>query len=342
MKYLNSSKCPNCGNVLNFSPDFGTLYCEYCDSNFNIDHESQLNTKHNYNNFVKFDETFINQFHCNSCGSNLSSIKDAKVKRCPNCGSNDLAITNNISFVPDGVVPFKISKKRATENFYNWIKKRKFAPNDLKKLAKLGKLSGLYTPVWNFDCSTFTTYRGVGIDEDRDRNGNVHTHRHPFSGKFNSEYKDVLMTANKRISNVTLNQLGNFGLNELKVYNPQYLCGFIGSDIDFDIHSSYKNFVSFVENKDSFKAKSGHFYDRIESFSSNTEILNPKFNYIYLPIWANYYTYKNKNYSCYINGYSGIVKGKAPKSFWKVFLFSLGIGIAVGVVFLLAYFISRI
>jgi hypothetical protein len=37
-----------------------------------------------------------------------------------------------------------------------------------------------------------------------------------------------------------------------------------------------------------------------------------------LPIWVTYYKYKDKKYDCYINGYSGLVVGKHPKSFWKI------------------------
>lgn len=335
---MNSIKCKNCGNILSYNPNNESLTCDYCESIVPINDEAQLNTKKDYNSSVKFDETVINQFHCISCGSNLSAVKDSNVKRCPNCGSTELKLTNNISYVPDGIIPFKISKERATANFYEWIKKRKFAPNDLKKLAKLGKLSGLYTPVWNFDCKTHSTYKGIGVDEEKDSDGNVSTTSYHFSGELNNSYTDIMMSANKNISNVTLNSLGNFGLNNLKVYNPVYLCGFIGSDIDFDIHTSYKNFETFVKNSDASKAKSIYStrYDKIENFSCNTTIYSPKYNYIYLPIWTNFYTYKDKKYTCYVNGYSGKVYGKSPKSFWKIFFLCLGIGLSVAIISLIA------
>lgn len=328
-----SNKCPSCGSTLSFNPSTNSLHCGYCGGNYKVDSVAVTNEKRPYTTNAKFQETTMAQYHCSSCGSNLNIYKDEEVKRCPNCGSIDLQKTNNISLVPDAIIPFAISKEKATENFNDWIKHRKFAPKDLKKLAKMGKLSGLYTPVWNFDCNTSTSYSGVGVNEHKDKNGEVHEERKHFSGSFSSVYNDITITANKQISTRTLLNLGDWDMSNLKVYNTEYLCGFIGADIDFDIHESFKSFNNYINRWEKNKAENScGSYDRIENFSVHTHIYNQKYNYIYLPIWANYYTYKNKKYSCYINGHSGKVTGTAPKSFWKIFFLVLGITLVAAAV----------
>lgn len=325
-----ANKCTNCGGGLHYSPATNSLICEYCATTFEVDSIATTNEKVPYSSNVSLKETTVSQYHCNSCGSNLNMYKNEVIKRCPNCGSMDLAITNNITYIPDAIVPFEITKEKATQNFYEWIKKRKFAPNNLKKLAKLGKLSGFYTPIWNFDCVTDTTYSGVGIDEHTsgDRKYTTSTN---FSGRISNKYKNILISANKQISNITLSKLGDYGLDKLKVYNIEYLCGFIGSDTDFDIHQCYREFNNFVRDAEYRAAKrerSGEF-DRISSFKASTQIYEPKFNYIYLPVWANYYTYKDKKYSCYINGFTGKVTGTSPKSAGKIFATVIGVLLAV-------------
>lgn len=338
---MKANSCKNCGSILTYNPATGTLTCEHCGSSFAIENDNVLNVKKDYTKFVQLKETSVNQYHCTSCGSNLNTIKDALVKRCPNCGSTALTQTNKISYTPDAIIPFRITKEKATENFYNWITKRRFAPKNLKKMAKLGKLSGLYTPIWNFDCQTFTKYHGIGIDEYKDSEGNVHTSSHPFRGEFSSNYQNIMMSANKQISDVTIMNLQPFGLDNLKVYNIEYLCGFIGTDTDYDIHTSYNLFVNQVKNKEKSKAKRRHSYDSIEHFECHTDIYQPKYNYIYLPIWANYYTYKNKNYSCYINGYTGKVCGTSPKSIGKILALVFGIASAILIAMLVSILIGR-
>lgn len=329
-----SNKCPNCGSTLAYDPSTNSLSCEYCVSKFKVDSTTATNSKKDYTASIQLEETTVAQYHCNSCLSNLNIYKDTPVKRCPNCSSTDLSKTNNISYTPDAIVPFKITKEQATANFYDWIKHKRFAPNNLKKLAKLGKVSGFYTPIWNFDCLTSTIYSGVGVDEETDRNGHTHTSKHPFSGRISSKYTDILISANKQVSNVTLSALGDWGLSNLKVYNLEYLCGFIGTDTDFDVHASYRDFVNYINSAEARKARreKSTQYDRIEHFKSETNIYKPKFNYIYLPIYANYYTYKDKKYTCYINGYSGKASGNAPKSAWKILGMILTILLVVAVV----------
>lgn len=331
----NTNQCPNCGSHITFNPATNSLTCEYCGGSFMVNTESTPNTKHHYNSTVSLKETSMGQYHCTSCGSNINIYKDEFVKRCPNCASLHLEKTNKISFVPDAIVPFHITKEQATTNFYDWIKRRKFAPHNLKKLAKLGKLSGFYTPIWNFDATTSTIYSGIGIDEDTDRDGNTHTHRTPFHGRIASKYNNITISANKQISNVTLSALGHWGLDtHLKVYSMEYLCGFMASDIDSDIHESFCIFHKYVLDSERRKAhseRSGQF-DRVVDFTTDTKVYDPKFNYIYLPVYANYYTYKDKKYSCYINGFTGKVTGSSPKSFWKIFFLSLFIALIVAAI----------
>ena len=324
---MKDNKCPSCGGKLTYNPSSMSLTCEYCGSSFPIDKKAKENSKRDYTTDVTFKEVQKSQYLCESCGSHINFDGIQLVKRCPNCGSANLQKTTSVSFEPDGIVPFVIGADKAKVLFFEWIKKRKFAPNDLRKMAKMGKLSGFYTPVWNFDGTTNTTYHGYGVTEHRDKDGHTHSSRTYISGTQNSLYENILCSANKNINMRTFQKLGDWGLDTLQVYSMDYLCGFISTDVNIDIHNTYQTFTSYAKSSDASKIRAKYFgrYDRVEGLVCNTNVYNPKFNYIYLPLWANYYTYKTKKYSCYINGHSGMVTGSSPKSFWKIFFLVAGI-----------------
>ncbi len=323
---MKDNKCPSCGGRLQYNPNTLSLSCEYCGGTYKIDEMPTLNLKKDYTPNVTFREVNKSQYLCESCGSHINFDGTQDIKRCPNCGSISLQKTSFVSYEPDGIVPFSIGKDKAKTLFYEWIKKRKFAPRDLKKMAKMGKLTGFYTPVWNFDGNTITSYSGYGVDVHRDREGHSHTSRTPISGEQRTDYQNILFSANTNVDMKTIQKLGDWGLLALKVYSLDYLCGFIGTDVNIDIHNSYQSFTGFVKSGDEYRIRRRYMrYDRLEGLKCHTTIYNPKFNYIYLPLWVNYYTYKDKKYSCYINGYSGAVTGSAPKSFWKIFLLVSGI-----------------
>jgi hypothetical protein len=51
-----------------------------------------------------------------------------------------------------------------------------------------------------------------------------------------------------------------------------------------------------------------------------------------LPVYIGNFKYKSKLYNFYVNGSTGKVHGKTPKSFWKIFSVVLvSIAVAVGV-----------
>ena len=54
-----------------------------------------------------------------------------------------------------------MDRHTALEAFRKWVRTRWFAPNALKKLARVeDRLKGLYAPYWTYDADTVSTYTG--------------------------------------------------------------------------------------------------------------------------------------------------------------------------------------
>lgn len=55
-------------------------------------------------------------------------------------------------FLPDYVIPFAMDKKQATGIFLDWIKKKKYIPDDFFSKSQIEKFSGVYFPYLMYSC----------------------------------------------------------------------------------------------------------------------------------------------------------------------------------------------
>lgn len=337
-----SNKCPSCGSELSYNTQSQTLKCRHCDTSLPISIKAIANTKKLYAEDINLQPEKLStfQYKCKSCGNTHSIVSEVGLKRCPSCGSSNISKKIDISIRPDGIIPFRISHDQAALIFKHWIKKRPFAPNDLKKLAKNKKLSASYYPAWNFDYDSTVVYSGVGIKTHSDMDGDTYTTSHPFNESIEIEVNNFFESANTKISGSLFRELGEFGLGELKEFQPELTFGWAAATNDNDIHASYKEFTKNAHAMHERKIKK----DLNLRFSSVLDLRVTSyfkkvlFSYIYLPLWANHYTYKEKDYHCYINGYNGKAVGKSPKSAVKILLLVLGIAAFIATIYILTRF----
>lgn len=332
-------QCKSCGGELAFDPDSGELKCKQCASIVDIPEENAVATKKPFTDTSEIEKSQeeYTQYSCSTCGRKHIVPSNQEVLYCPSCGdASSLTKAVSVEYLPDGIIPFKLNKEKALNSFKDWIKRRKFAPNNLKKLAKTQSLSGVYLPVYNYDFDCFTHYSGVGIREHRDSDGRTHTSRHPFNSSRTDRFNNYVDSANSSIQSPTLREIANFDYNQTYVYRSEFLYGWIGSDIDITLQQSCARVRQSSAQEIKSNIKRSLNYDRIENFVCNTTFSNIKYNYLYVPIWLNSYKYKDKIYNCYINGITGKVSGKAPKSFWKIFFTVIGIAALIGGIVYLA------
>ncbi|MBQ3494706.1 MAG: zinc ribbon domain-containing protein [Clostridia bacterium] len=339
MSELINNKCKGCGAELKFDPISGELKCTHCEGIVDIPDQVALNTKNNFTSesvaSLKLNDA--TQYQCQRCGKHHTVFDDQDIVNCPSCGSPELDKKIEVSYVPDGLVPFKLNKEKALESFVAWLKTRKFAPNNLRKLAKSKEISAVYLPAYNYDFETTTKYSGTGHNSYRDSNGNTHRTSERFSKVRDDSHINYLSPANPAVNGATLRDMGNFQLNNMVMYRTEYLYGWVGLANTDDLQANaVKTKVELSDEiEKDVRSTLNRKYDSISNFQCDTTFRSIKFNYVYLPVWVNHYKYKNKDYYCYVNGCSGQVTGKAPKSFWKIFFLVLGIAALVaGIVYL--------
>lgn len=342
-----SLRCVNCFGEKTFNPDKKVLVCERCGSQFPIKGSKGGIVRREYTPSyipVSNQETII-KYTCETCGTKSVFGSDVEVKRCSSCGNTTLKRDKSLSVVPDAIIPFEISRKRAGELFRNWVGSRKFAPNDLKQMAKLEKISGLYTPVWNWNFKSIFKYTGMAFNLKTDSNGNSETREYPLNKVKETLHENVVKTANTRMSDLFLDGLGEYDFSKLRPYSTEYLLGFAGIETNIDIHKVYNNLEKDIAETNEWRAKNRIHdeYDGVENLVCTTRFRDVTFNYAYIPVWANHYTYKGKEYHCFINGQTGKATGKSPKSAIKILGLISGIlaGIIIGSAVILGI-VSRI
>lgn len=329
-----SIKCEYCGGNNFYDPDKGLLTCEHCGKESACEIKVKggiLTRKYSKSYIPELKHNTSHNYVCSSCGATVNFEEQEEKKRCPSCGDTSLNRKYGDICVPDGIIPFAISRNKAVEIFRKWISTRKFAPNDLKQMAAHGKISGLYVPAWNMNFRITGQYFANVTKLEEEVDDRTITWHYPVKDVIDKTYLNVLLSGNDRVDDYTLDSLSPYEIQKLRPYSSEYLFGFSGLNTDASLHEKYDEIIHEKKNNitDRIRQNLKEKFDTIESLNVNYNVSNETFNYMYVPVWANHYTYNGKKYHCYINGQTGKAVGKSPKSFWKILSLILGIGAGI-------------
>ena len=333
------SKCKNCTGELKYDAESQMLKCLWCGSKFPVQEKRNFELRRKYDSSYSPNENSDSEigYKCSTCGTKLMAGTDSEIYRCSSCGNSTLVKEKSVLNVPDGILPFEISRDKAARIFREWVGQRKFAPSDLKQMAKLEKISGIYTPIWNFSYSSAYRYSLVGIKKTLDSYYNEVRNEYYIQKVIEDKCENRIYSANLRMEKEMDYQFEDYDFQKIKTFSTDYILGFTAFDTDIDIHKIYNSIEKEVkkENDEKILIKLEEEYDYIEDFSSVVKLKNVNFNYLYVPVWANHYTYKGKQYHCYINGQTGKAMGGSPKSVGKIAGTVLGILGGIGAILLI-------
>ena len=351
-------KCPNCGNPdLAYSADHEALHCGHCGYNRELPKDNDNIREHPLHLSASLIDTQarlqIEQqvFHCESCGSEISAPQDQVRIECPFCGSEKINenATETRVIKPAGVLPFSIAQKEALQSYKSWLTRGWFTPNGLGRHARLEKMHGVYLPFWTFDAytrSSWTAEAGYYYFENkrvRDANGNVRTVQvrkirwRPARGRHEHAFDDVLVSASHGLEQTLCNKIQPFKLPELVNYDPHYLLGWDTELYQKDLKEGFRTADRMMDEALYQACAREVPGDTFRFLRIDTHKEGLTFKHILLPVWIANYRYKSKLFQFAVNGQTGHVAGKKPKSPWKIALAVIG-GIILA---LLIYFLAE-
>ena len=174
-------KCPNCGGDLTFDPASGKYKCEYCLSSFTQEEAEKANPQAAEALNGEDDAAGAQKESSTEETKGETEQGEAVVYTCPNCGAeivtdattaatycfychNPVVLSGRLSgeYMPDFVLPFKISKEQAIEKFLSFARKKRFIPKDFFEKNQVQKMTGVYFPYWIYGGDFETDYMARG------------------------------------------------------------------------------------------------------------------------------------------------------------------------------------
>ncbi len=279
----------------------------------------------------------VTTIQCNSCGATVNVGQGERTTKCAFCGSQTVlqVQTNEAAIRPESLVPFSIAREAANERFGLWLAGLWFRPSNLKKMARVQELGGVYVPYWTFNAhvaSQWTAERGWHYYETEyyqtTENGETVTRERrvqltrwePAWGSRNDSYQNVLVFAGRGIPLELAEKVTTFNVQQLVPYRPDYLAGWRAEQYSLDLMPGWQQGMQKIFASQQGRCSGDVGGDTHQSLSVNNTLSAVTFKHVMLPIWIAAYRYNGKAFQFLVNGQTGEVVGKAPWSVVKIAL----------------------
>ncbi|MEL7195836.1 MAG: hypothetical protein AAFO96_25615 [Bacteroidota bacterium] len=349
--------CPNCGSQeVVYDPVSRGLKCNHCGYQKELPQEADQVVEHPLHMADNMDELTHEfgvkekVFHCENCGADTIFPHDTVRIVCPFCDSeqvNEMATETRL-IKPTGVLPFTITKEAGLASYKQWLSKGWFAPNNLRKVAKIDRIHGMYLPFWTFDAFTRSRWTAQAgyyyyVSESyTDAEGNRRTRQvrkirwKNASGYLEQFFDDVFVVASHGVGQELMERILPYELNETVNFDEQFLLGWDTELYQKDVKEGFR--TADAKMDDALYAACARQVpgDTHRFLRVDTDKEGLTFKHLLLPIWLASYQYKDKVYQFIVNGQTGAVAGRKPKSWWKIALAVLAGIIVVGGIVLLS------
>ncbi len=327
---IDDFKCPNCHSTVKFSPEKGTLYCETCGTEVEIEKifskEEHSFTEGQIDDSTWNDETKV--IECENCGASNVVDNNAISVCCPFCGSNHVIETKELAGVkPHRVIPFKVGNVETVNNYANWLKRRFYAPRKVKKLIPQLEVMGVYLPVWTFDSNTYSYYNGqlgktytTTVGSGKNRRTVTKTRYFNIRGTNSLKFDDILINAGGQITQQEIAKIQPFDTNNALIYDQSYLVGFSSEHYKVRLNKGWDEAKVKINARVRSAILSKYTYDTISYLNINTSYNDITYKYVLIPTWVGVYRCRGKVYRFIANGENGKVYGKYPLSIIKILL----------------------
>lgn len=347
--------CEQCGSALEFAPGSEHLKCPHCGHTQQIAGDKAV-FEHDFEDMRQRlrrapASSMVAGGHtvqCEGCGA--QTVVAGQAARCPFCGSPVVVDVGTLGEIvpPESVLPFAIDQRAAQESFQKWVGSLWFAPGDLRRLAQVHKIDGVYLPYWTYDSRTTTRYVGQRgehyyvTESYTDAQGNRQTRQvrktrwYSARGSVEVPFDDVLVCASATLPRPLIERLEPWDLESLRGFDPAYLSGFIAERYKLGLEEGFQIAEERMEPeiRAQIRRDIGGDEQRISSMSVKHADVTCK--HLLLPLWISSFRYKEKVYRFIINARTGEVAGERPWSAAKIVLTVLAVAALVAAIVIVA------
>ncbi|MCO4745606.1 MAG: hypothetical protein KC912_12510 [Proteobacteria bacterium] len=246
----------------------------------------------------------------------------------------------------DAVAPFQLTQEQASQRLRTHLSSQWLAPSALQKLARPGELNAVLVPFYRYDATVRTQFScSVGCYWYRTEtytttvNGKTvvrtrqvrETEWSPLSGTHGRTWIDHLVSASKGLPESEANQLEPFDVGAALPFAPSLVAGIIAERPTIghtEARATANNELSALEKREIAGAHLPG--DTHSGLKTSSQVQVDAVRLVLLPVWvAAYPLGKGKALRLLVNGQTGEVVGKIPRSTTKVVLLVLAIITAI-------------
>ena len=334
---VNRFLCENCGANMVFDPKNGKLTCPYCAHSQEIVADGTVDER-SLEEFLQRGMQNLQpmareamQVGCSSCGAIVNFTPPETATQCDFCGAKIVAQPKAADplVAPEGVLPFCVTPPQATANFNKWLSSLWFAPSALKDLARADKLSSVYIPYWTYDAQTYSQFSGergehyydteTFYEDGEQKERQVRkTNWYSRNGTVERFFDNVCIPATKSLPQKYLDKLEPWDFGELKSYEPAYLSGHKAQTYQVALDEGFERFKVIADGVISSDVRQSIGGDEQRIHNISTQISNPTFKHLLLPIYAGAFQFGGKTFQIVVNGRTAEVQGERPYSWLKI------------------------
>jgi hypothetical protein len=261
---------------------------------------------------------------CQSCRAVMVYDSARVGQNCEFCGSPALLAYQEIKspISPKGILPFKIDRNRVRDDIRRWWRSKWLAPNKLAKSALVDTVHSVYIPYWTFDAHAHCPWNAEAghyyyVRENGKQRRKVRWE--PASGVVNHTFDDEPVAGTTGVDARLLREVEPFPTSECVAYDTAFLSGHVVEHYQVALTeaagSSEEQMRATLRQLCAAQVP-GDTHRNLQiypTFSGKT------FKHLLVPIWLLVYTFGRNPYQVVVNGYTGRMAGKYPKSPWKIF-----------------------
>ena len=360
MATLQEYKCPCCGGAIAFDSSIQKMKCPYCDTEFEMDTLAQYDAALSADNqdsmnwncdqvpsWQAGEDENMRVYVCNSCGGQIVGDANMAACSCPYC-DNPIVVMGQLAgdLKPEYIIPFKLDKKAAKENFAKHLKGKRFLPKVFKSENHIDEIKGIYVPYWLFDSNAIANvrYRATSVRHYSDSSYNYTETK--YFAVFRSgdiAFSRVPVDGSSKMPDDLMESIEPYNFNEAVPFQTAYFAGYLADRYDVDANTSSARANERVRNstQESFR-KTVQGYSSVIPEGGNITLSEGKTSYAMYPVWIMNTTWKGEKYIFAMNGQTGkfvgnlpVDKGIAAKYLWGLTAaFSAGIFAVLSLIWL--------
>lgn len=343
MSDVTEYKCPSCNASMVFDSKSQHMKCPYCDTEMTVEEfqrtqkseDTQTTGKSISNDnwysmstgqWQNNELNGMRVYSCQSCGSEIVAEETTGATTCPFC-NNKITMKGQFSgdLKPDYIIPFKLDKKAAKENYYKHLKGKKYLPKVFKKENHVDEIKGVYIPFWLFDVDADAqiTYEAEKV-HSHTSGDTEYTTREIYSvyreGSINFDH--IPADGSRKMDDTLMEAIEPYNFQEAVPFQQAYLAGYLADRYDVNVNERIDRARDRIRvcTERAFRKTVRGYNGGASVKDSNVQIHNASYWYAMYPVWLLNTTWHGQKFTFAMNGQTGKMVGDLPidkSKFWK-------------------------